>query len=195
MAIGQSQPFGKSDGCVFGDTIRCGTGLVQQTRSRCGDQDVAVAARQHARHQMPRRPDLGHHIGFPGPVPVFVRGFRAAQRQDARIGTEQINRCDVIFDMGNQCLNVAFPGNVAFERMSAQMPRQILRALDIDIGTDDPRALFCETFGQTFSDTRCSTGNDNRLSIEVHRARSLAAFKDQRNTWKTRRQPVFTCIC
>ena len=126
--------FRKTDRGMLGGRISRAADLRQQAGRRNRVEEIAAAARLHARDQMPRGIDMRHDMDRPASRPRLVGGAAGIVRHrieaaaDAGIGAEQRDRAELPLGLLDDMEDVLFLRDIAFERRA------------IDRGGDGSRA-------------------------------------------------------
>src|SRR6185295_2477358 len=152
-------------------------------RRRNRVEEVAAAARLHARDQVPRRIDMRHDMNGPASLPGFVGssarvgGQRIKTAADAGVGAEQRDRAELLLGLLDNVKDILFLADIAFEGRPADRGGDSPRAVGIDIGDDDPGgAGAMEGLAHRLADAVAATGDNHDFAGYLHRRLSLLSF-------------------
>src|SRR5260370_35481321 len=106
---------------MFGGRMGGAADLRQQSRRGNRVEEIAAAARLHARDQMPRGVDMRHDVDGPASRPWLVRDAAGILRlgiepaANAGIGAEQRNRAGLPFGFLDGMADVLFPPDLSLQ--------------------------------------------------------------------------------
>jgi hypothetical protein len=106
---------------MLGGRIGRAADLRQQAGRRNRVEEIAAAARLHARDQVPRRIDMGHDMNGPAALPRLVGASAGIHRHrieaaaDAGIGAEQRNRAELMLGLLDDVKDILLLSDIAFE--------------------------------------------------------------------------------
>jgi hypothetical protein len=169
VVIGDRHPFGKADDRVLGHGVGKVAVAGQDAGHRSGQDQVAAAARQHARQDRAGSVDMRHHVDVPLLLPdLQIGGQRVAAVGDARIAEEDVDRTELGLDPGDQIVDRAFLADIAGDRQAADFRRDHSGDIVVEVGDRDLCAASGEVAGARRADAAGAAGDDRDLSLELH---------------------------
>ena len=193
--------LGKSHRRVLGGRIGRASDLRQQSGGGNRVEEIAAAARLHARDQMPRGVDMRHDVNGPALRPWLVGSaagilrHRIESAADAGVGAKQRNRTELFFSFLDDMADVLLLPHIAFEGRTIDRSGDGFRARQIEIGDHDfcgPGAV--KGLAERAADTVGASGHNHDLACDLHRyTNDLKGFKpgpDRARRYNDRPRPT-----
>src|SRR5262249_30810983 len=139
-------------------------------------QQVAFAARQHARQHRTRGIHVRHHVHVPAALPLRVRRVLVAIDRDAGVRAEQIDPSVLLLHAHDEIDDVGLARDVGTPRAAADFARNLLGRGAVHVGDDDRlRALRRKPPAQRAADAVSASRDDGDLACEDHDALAAAS--------------------
>src|SRR5690606_16231692 len=176
VAIGQGEPFRQPDRRMLGHGVRRRADLREQAGRRRGVEQVAAAAFDHARHDMARGEDMGHHVDVPYPLPVAVGHLRPAADRDPGVRAEQVDRAFARFHVLDQRPDLVLGSDVDLAGDPADLPGGLGRAVPVDVDADHALGAGCsQAQGEGAADASGRSRHDRDAVPDFHAGAPMRA--------------------
>ena len=171
VAILNGEMLGERHRRILRHAIRHRVQRRQQSRGGSRVEEIAGAAREHARHQRARREHMAHDMDAPAHVPIGVGGGLLSLAREAGVGKEHVDRAIFVFGGGDQRLDVFLQPDIGGDRQSIDIAGDLCQSVarSLEVGDDDAaRAGFRIGARHRFADAARSAGDDADLALDVH---------------------------
>ena len=172
MAVGRRQPFRVGLGAVLGHRIGRGAQHGEQPGRRRGHDEASAPAAQPARQEFPRRPDVGHDVELPRPLPGFLRRVRAGAVGYPGVGAEDVDLAEVAAGRGDELTDARLGGDVPRHGVPADLRGHRGGRPGVQVVDDHPRAARGQPAGQGAADPRATAGDDGSRSLDDRHPRT-----------------------